>query len=383
MKTAGLSPYLLKLKVTKLQVNKSNLPVTFRSSARPISINLNSYIMKNLILTFLLLNFIGRIYAQELDSLKTIMDNKLGHEYSESGSNSQPAPTVDENGEEVNIKLMNKEVVKVIDSDDSTFVKVGDKGLIQVNDQPDSTRIRVGNKEISIVERGDNTEIKMDKVDVKQRYQNPKFRGHWAGFEFGINNLLDNAFTISREGDNLFMDINTGRSWAINLNFSQYSLGFGTSHFGAIIGLGLEFNNYFFDRANTIIEENDYVVEVDLSDTTGIAKSKLTSMFLRVPLIFEVQFPNVVRARRVFISAGLVTGLKLASHTKVVYKDDNGKNKDKNNDDFNISPFRYGLTTRIGFGNLSVFGDYYFTPLFIADKGPHLHPFTIGMAFNF
>ena len=260
-------------------------------------------------------------------------------------------------------------------------MKVGDKGIIQVIDQPDSTRIRVGDKEISIVEKNDDTHIRFDDIDDEDHIHNPKFRGHWAGFEWGINNFLDKDNTISREGEDLFMDLNTGRSWVINLNFAQYSLGFGTSHVGLLTGLGLEFNNYFFDRDNSIVEVKDYVIVDSL--TGNVAKSKLTSTFLRVPLIFEVQFPSTIRAKRIYLSAGLIAGLKLGSHTKVVYKNDSGKSRDKNHDDFNISPFRYGLTARIGFGGLSIFGDYYFTPMFVKDKGPELYPFSLGLALAF
>jgi hypothetical protein len=212
------------------------------------------------------------------------------------------------------------------------------------------------------------------------RISNPKFRGHWAGFEWGINNFLDNDFSLARSDAESYMDLNSGRSWVANINFAQYSLGFGTSHLGIVTGLGLELNNYFFDNKNTIEEIDDYVSESPLGP--DVYKSKLTTTFLRVPLILEVQFPNTIRAKRVFLSAGIVGGLKIGSHTKVVYKD-NGKSKDKNRDDFNINPFRYGITARAGFGNLSVFGDYYMTTMFVKDKGPELHPFNLGLSFNF
>jgi hypothetical protein len=337
--------------------------------------------MKSLYILLVFVAFGAATEAQELDSLKAIMGKKHETVQSENRVDSAIVPvTVTEDGDEVKVMIMDKEVVKVIDSADSTYVKVGNKGIIQVIDQPDSTHIRVGDKEISIVERNDNAKISIDNIDDDNSIKNPKFRGHWAGFEWGINNFLDNDFTISREEDDLYMDLNTGRSWAINLNFAQYSLGFGTSHFGATTGLGLEYNNYFFDGNNTIVEKNNYVIGVD---TINVSKSKLTTSFLRIPLILEVQFPRTIRAKRVFISAGIVAGLKLGSHTKVAYKDKSGKNKDKNNDDFNINPFRYGLTARIGFGAVSLFGDYYFTPMFVNNKGPELHPFTLGLAMAF
>lgn len=344
--------------------------------------------MRNLLILLLLGSFIATTNAQELDSLKAIMgmDQEIEEvesaEEVESDEENVFAPVkVEENEDEVKVIVMDKEVVKVIESGDSTVVKLGDKGIVRVIEQPDSTRIRVGDKEISIVEKyGDNAEIRIDNIDDDHSFRNRKFRGHWVGFEWGINNFLDDGMTLSREGEASFMDLNTGRSWSINLNFAQYSLGFGTSHLGVLTGLGLEYNNYFFDGYNTIAEVNDYVEGVD---TANVSKSKLTTSYLRIPLIFEAQFPGSVRAKRIFVSAGIVAGLKMGSHTKIVYKNDAGKSKDKNNDDFNISPFRYGLTARIGCGSLCVFGDYYFTPMFVEGKGPEMHPFSLGLALAF
>jgi hypothetical protein len=146
--------------------------------------------------------------------------------------------------------------------------------------------------------------------------------------------------------------------------------------------MGFEFNNYFFDHANSIVEENDYAVSSPL-DPQNLAKSKLTTTYLRVPLILEVQFPGTIRARRLYMSAGAVGGLKLGSRAKVVYKGSGGKDKSKDRDDFNINPFRVGLTARIGYGNLGLFGDYYFTPMFINGKGPELYPFSVGLSLGF
>jgi hypothetical protein len=84
-----------------------------------------------------------------------------------------------------------------------------------------------------------------------------------------------------------------------------------------------------------------------------------------------------------FFSLGLIGGLKIGSHTKVVYEDGGDKNKDKNRSDFFLSPFRYGYTARAGYGFLKVFANYYNTTLFEKNKGPQLHPFTIGFMLSF
>jgi hypothetical protein len=337
--------------------------------------------MKHIVACIVLMIFAAGIFAQELDSLKAIMEKKdLPYATENQDSLSKTPVIIDDNGDKVRIQVLDKEIIKVVDTGDSTYIKLGDRKFVEIKDKPDSTMIRVGDKEIKIVERN-CPKVTIGNVE-DEPIGHPKFRGHWAGFEWGINNFMDADFTISREGDNQFMDINTGRSWVFHLNLAQYSLGFGTSHAGILTGIGLEFNNYYFDHDNTIAEINDHIVALYMNDV-NITKSKLASTFLCIPLIVEAQFPRTIRAKRVFISGGLITGLKLGSHTKVIYKDENGKNRDKNRDDFNISPFRYGLTARIGYSCINVFGDYYFTPMFVADKGPELYPFSLGLSFSF
>lgn len=339
--------------------------------------------MKSTVTLILLTLLWAAVPAQELDSLKAIMgvegssdDRDVHHE----GQTYSPV-TVYDNGDQVKVNVGDKEMFKVVDDGDSTYVKVGKNKMVEVYDHPDSTRIRVGNKEISIVENNNKADIHIGRVKDRDRHGYEKFRGHWTGFEWGINNFLDEDFTLSREGDASYMDLNTGRSAAINLNFAQFSLGFGTSYFGAVTGLGIEFNNYFFDNNNTIAEIDDQVVEVPLSGE-NLTKSKLTTTFLRIPVMLEGQFPKTSRGKRVFISAGIIGGFKMGSHTKVVF-DNDGKDKSKDKDDFNINPFRYGLTARLGYGCIAVYSDYYFTPMFVRDKGPELHPFNVGMSLTF
>ena len=160
--------------------------------------------MKQIVIFILTFSLSHGIYAQELDSLKAIMNNRNAGETQPAGEPEIYGPVkIEDENDEVNVKLMNKELVKVIDNSDSVYVKVGEKGKIQVIDQPDSTTILVGDREIKIVERGNDTQITMNRVDHKTHF-NPKFRGHWAGFEWGLNNLLDKEFTLSREGDAVF-----------------------------------------------------------------------------------------------------------------------------------------------------------------------------------
>jgi hypothetical protein len=62
--------------------------------------------------------------------------------------------------------------------------------------------------------------------------------------------------------------------------------------------------------------------------------------------------------------------------------EDGETKKFKNKQDFNLNPFRYGATLRIGAGNFGVFGYYSLTPIFRDKEGPNqaeLTNFTVGL----
>ena len=291
-----------------------------------------------------------------------------------------------QNGDTINEKQ--EKVSTVIIDDNENEVSIETDEFVKAEKSSDTTKIGIGDKDISIVEDDEGTSIKVtDSEDDQEKSEKSekkkkKFKGHWSGFEFGINNFVDDNFSMDRTAGEQFMDLNTGRSWNFNWNIKQYSIGFGSNRFGLVSGLGLEFNSYYFDGDNNIqkidgniVSKNDY--------PSPLEKSKLKTTFLRVPVLLELQLLNAKRSKRLYISGGVIGGLKLGSSSKVVYKEDGKKQKDKIHDDFNINPLRYGLTARIGYRNLNLFGNYYLTPFFEKDNDPELYPITVGLAFSF
>lgn len=254
----------------------------------------------------------------------------------------------------------------------------------------DTVRIKIGKKAIRIVEKGANTSVEIDdynKIENQEEKNepasSPKFKGHWAGVELGLNNFMDINNSLSRSGASDFMDLNTGKSINLNLNFLQYSLGLGTSRIGLLTGMGFEFSNYRFDGDNSI-QKNSINRNIESKPfDTNLAKSKLTTTYLTVPLLLEGQLFGKDRSDRMYISAGLIGGLKIGSHTKVVYQENGRKQKDKVRDDFNLSSFRYGFTARVGYKALNLYANYYASSLFEKNKGPELYPVAAGVTFVF
>lgn len=269
---------------------------------------------------------------------------------------------------------------------DTTTVKIGKKEILKVIEGKDTVIITVGRKGLKVIGSEHGTSIDFinlddfDEPEKKDRKSRKNFIGHWKGLEIGMNNYLTSDFSFSLPAEAQFMEINTGKSWGINLNFIQYDIGFGTDKVGLVTGMGLEFNNYKFDGDNSIIKDpvTREIVSLEYDAGTNIEKTKLATTYFTVPLLLEFQIP-VSGHKRIHISGGVIGGLKIGSHTKVVYKETGTKQKDKIRDDFNLSPLRYGVTARIGYRALKIFATYNLTPMFESGKGPELYPISIGL----
>ncbi len=256
----------------------------------------------------------------------------------------------------------------------------------------DTTNIRFKRKTVKIIEDDGETQIFVKKHRKNDDWNwfwedDNDFKGSWTGFSMGLSNFVDKDFSLSRKTSEQYMDLNTGKSWNMNINFAQYSLNIYNEKIGLVTGLGLEWNYYRFDNDNTIQENSTTgeIEEVDLSviqPTWNIEKSKFSTTYATMPLLLEFHTSSYQHSGIVF-AAGAIGGLKLGSNTKIVYKEGSDKNKDKTKDDYNLAPFRYGLHARIGVGDWLIYGTYYLTPMFEKDKGPELYPISVGFALSF
>lgn len=287
------------------------------------------------------------------------------------------------------VKAGKNEVIRMVDNDQGTDISVGKKGYIKYNDKDDTIKVKIGKKGIKIIENEDGTSIDiidLDEIedeieDEKDFNYKRKFKGHWKGFEIGLNNLSTEEFSLSLPASDNFMNLNTGKSWNVNINFLQYGLGLVGNNIGIVTGLGLELNDYRFDNNNTIIKDKDNGMIVEDPYALPLEKSKFATSYLTVPLLLEFQVPAGKRNKGLFFSGGVIGGLKIGSHTKVVYIKEGNRRKDKGRGDFNLSPLRYGVTARVGYRALKVFVNYYVTPLFEDGAGPELYPFSVGLVF--
>jgi len=205
-----------------------------------------------------------------------------------------------------------------------------------------------------------------------------KFNGHWSGFDLGVNGYLspDNDFSLPSSYQ--FLDLTMEKSINVKLNFLEQNFTLIRNHFGLVTGLGLEYNNYRFADDVVLTEDDNKVLKrlVNTDETRNYSKSKLVVDYLNVPLMLEYQTNKFSKSNSFHISGGMIFGLKIGSHSKLVF-DSGDKQKDRNFTSLN--PFKYDATVRIGWGVINLYADYSLGTMFKKDKGPELYPFAVGI----
>ncbi|MCK4664541.1 MAG: PorT family protein [Bacteroidales bacterium] len=243
----------------------------------------------------------------------------------------------------------------------------------------DTTRFRIGNKKIIIVDDDEYTDYDFDCDDDDD--DNDGYKGYWEGIELGLNNYFTSDFSTNLAKEDEYLNLNTNKSWEVNLNIAGKGFKIIEERLGLITGIGFQINNYRFDNNITLIPDSS-VLSYYTDTINNFATNKLTVTYLSVPLLLEYQVPCGKKNRKFHVSAGITGGIKLGSHTKQKYKNNNKEYKDKIKEDFHLSPFRYGLAAKIGYDKISIYANYSLNTLFEKNKGPELYPFAIGIAFT-
>lgn len=204
--------------------------------------------------------------------------------------------------------------------------------------------------------------------------------GHFMGGTVGYAGLVGTGGGQSAAWGKL-----DTKSITVDLNLIDVVL-FSFRNFGIVSGLQIESNNYRFRNPVSIAKDpTTGIVGPDWSyRDAGIEldKSKLTTTYMNIPLLFEFQF-NPTRSsswNTGWVSFGPVIGLRLQSYTKVKLADGT---KIKKFDDFNLNNLHYGVMAGAGWACVSVWAKYYFNEMFRKGEGPQMQQFSIGMGITF
>lgn len=212
--------------------------------------------------------------------------------------------------------------------------------------------------------------------ETKVRKGRPDIPGTFL-IDFGLNFPTDNK-----------VGFNTGIWGSRTLNlYYMLDKRIGQSKFSVHPGGGFGLERYKFNNEKTL----GYIAGPSspfdtlrmIQGPLGTKKSQLITNYFDA--LVEVRFstnPNDP-ARSFKVALGFKAGALFDSFTKLKYSENGEVKKLKSKQDFNLNPFRYGATLRVGAGNFNLFGYYSLTPLFKDGKGPdqtEITNFTVGLS---
>ncbi|MBI5541898.1 MAG: hypothetical protein HY951_17715 [Bacteroidia bacterium] len=253
---------------------------------------------------------------------------------------------------------------------DTTTFKLGRSTVIIISDKDELVKIEDNDTTITY-ENDDNDSIKRN-----------KFNGHWGGFDIGLNGFVtrDNSFSLNSSDQ--FLNLNQAKSWNFSLNFAEFNIGIVKKYVGLVTGAGLQFNNYRFDKNITLVGDSANLTYYN--DTVlKFSKNKMVVTYLTIPLLLEFQLPVNKGHDNIHFSAGVIGGLRIGTHTKQVFDINGNTNKEKQREDFHLSPITYAITGRIGYNGVSAFVNYSLSSLLKSNEGPEVYPWSAGLSFSF
>jgi hypothetical protein len=285
-------------------------------------------------------------------------------------------------------------IVKTDEDSDTTYIHVPGTGIV-IREGDDSVKVEIGNRVIVIDEDGE--------VRLKHCHE-PKFNGHWAGVDIGLNGYVNKDFNMNFPKEYEYMDLRMEKSVAVNLNFLEQNIPLSKNQkWGIVTGLGLTFNDYRFMRPTRLSMDSSKLIGY-LDQDISIRKSKISAFYLSLPVLFEFQTAPIYHKNGFHINMGVLISARLSSHTKIYYNELNTEfnvtqynpetgqyevvytamspndPKEHHYGDWFLQPFKFEATVRIGWNFLNFWANYSLNKMFREGKGPELYPWSAGIS---
>ncbi len=251
--------------------------------------------------------------------------------------------------------------IEVSDKSDSRSVNVlfeNDEGLISTN-----IRNRNGGKN-----NDRRYSSSKDDKDRRRRYRYGR-TSSYLGLDLGLNTYLEN----NDIPENTDYDLRPWGSRYVAVAWKWRTRVAKSVYFK--YGLSVNWYNFMFNGNNRLVTDGNSVNFVE--ESFNLEKSKLTVSYLNFPVM--VQFGRN-RSSLFRLGLGGYVGYRLGSYTKIKY--DGNKQRDRNN--YNLNPVKYGLSAELGFRRLDarLFVNYDINTLFDDSSGmPKLNPISFGVRF--
>lgn len=194
--------------------------------------------------------------------------------------------------------------------------------------------------------------------------------------DLGFSRLVDNgSFTLSPQND--FLKYDGWKTSTFGFDLLQFGYRFNSS-FKVYLSAGIDWTHLRLKK-NITIRPDAPTLTYDTS-AVNFSKNRFSSTYLRIPLSFELRTKADDRGKSFRFIFGPDAGFLLNGKVKQVSKE-NGKQKV--NDDYHFTKFRYGAFGRIAYGDCGLFVKYYMNDTF--ENSPNqegLRTMSFGLTFG-
>ena len=155
-----------------------------------------------------------------------------------------------------------------------------------------------------------------------------------------------------------------------------------TSNFSFAIGAGIASSNMFFKDQQVLL--GDTLPQIQFtSDNDAFKRFKLSLNYIEAPLELRY-FTNKENRNKGFKAAiGMKVGALVNAHTKSVREYNNKPIREKESTRRFVETYRVNGTLRLGYGNLSVYGQYGLNALFRVGNGPvDVFQYSVGICIS-
>ncbi|MEO8795132.1 MAG: outer membrane beta-barrel protein [Daejeonella sp.] len=214
-------------------------------------------------------------------------------------------------------------------------------------------------------EFGKKDSVKKDTTEVKEFKPKTKFSAQFvfSRIDLGLSTYLDNgSFTLSPE--NSYLEHQTWKS--SNFGFEVFQMGYRfNSYFKVYLAAGLDWNHMRLKENITLQKKEPTLTYIN--EPIEFDKNRFSSQYLRIPLSFQIRSKDDDNGKKFNFVFGPEVGFLLNGKVKQISGE---RGKEKFKDDYNLEPFRYGVSGRIGYGGLGIYTKYYFNDVFAKGQGP-------------
>ncbi len=215
----------------------------------------------------------------------------------------------------------------------------------------------------------------VDKEDKKPKKPKLVETSMWV-FDWGLTNWLsDGSVELPSEYSDL--TLNKG-SDNFHLGIIQQGINLYKGKLRFVYGAGIEYNSYKFKKSVTItrdVKPLEYVIDENID----YRKNKLVSQYATVPLMLNFKSDPKNEDKSFKLAAGIQLGYLIGSHQKQKWGRGKEKEKRKIKGDYGFEDYRVGYVAQFGYGDFVLYGKYYPTPTFKANRGPEVNTASIGL----